>query len=304
MKCPSPVTVKDDRPWTSEKTIRVPCGKCGACKGNRRADWSFRLAQEFKVASTGFFITLTYDDEHLPWTHKLFDNIEKSETIPTLDKDDLTKFHKRIRKANNKFTTQKYRYYAVGEYGTKTGRPHYHILAFNLAEEAVERLPKYWTLGQCHIGAVEKASIHYVTKFHVNATKEDFVDQETGQAYQRIAEFATMSRGSGKYGDPYRYGIGNNYVDTTKKYHRSTENAFVVNNGFKQRLPRYYKEKLFTPVERYDMAQKWQDEGDRNYWREYDRLKRLGIEDPDHYMQVAQYEDAKRVKNKLKPGTI
>lgn len=71
--------------------------------------------------SSSSFLTLTYSDENLPRT--------KGEGLPTLSPRDLQLWLKRFRKA---LSPSKVRYYAVGEYGDETERPHYHLVVFGL----------------------------------------------------------------------------------------------------------------------------------------------------------------------------
>ena len=59
------------------------------------------------------YITLTYNDDHLP-------------ANGSLQPRDLQLFWKRLRKAR----TPGIRYYACGEYGDQTARPHYHAIIF------------------------------------------------------------------------------------------------------------------------------------------------------------------------------
>lgn len=279
MICPSPITVKDPRVYTAEKQISVPCGKCGACRSNRRADWSFRLKEELRVSDCAHFITLTYTDDNLKFS---------TNGYATLDKRDLQLFTKRLRKANKKFSSNKLRYYSVGEYGSNTGRPHYHSIMFNLHSGTLADIPTIWSLGGVHVGEVNGASIHYVSKFHVNAKKDEL---------NREQEFATMSR---------RPGIGANYVDRAKRWHRENKNNHVRNDGYIQRLPRYYKEKLFSEFERYDLSKESQKEAEERYWREYERLKALGIDQTDGneadkidaYLHKSQLVDSKKVFDK------
>ena len=92
----------------------VPCGKCPACLANQRSEWIFRLQQEYLVSSFSIFVTLTYDDEHVPLDF-------------SVNKRDVQLFHKRLRKH---FPSADLRYYLVSEYGDHTFRPHYHGLYF------------------------------------------------------------------------------------------------------------------------------------------------------------------------------
>lgn len=109
MKCISPVYVRKVNTF-------VPCGKCAFCIKKAIDAWCLRLYHEMEVSSSAFFITLTYDDEHLPPGEEL-------------SKRDLQLFLKRLRKRNPGI-----RYFAVGEYGTQKGRPHYHAVIFNLID--------------------------------------------------------------------------------------------------------------------------------------------------------------------------
>lgn len=155
MRCLFPILIKgsDRRDW-------VPCGKCNFCLQARRADWSMRLAQELKISKTSTFLTFTYEEENLTY------NAESH--LPEVSKRDVQLFTKRLRKENARLVSWPLRYYLVGEYGTKTQRPHYHAIMFNVHRSIIDRISNYWTLGQCHEGEVSPASIHYVTKYHVN----------------------------------------------------------------------------------------------------------------------------------------
>lgn len=129
MKCPYPITVKN--PLLGY--VQVPCGKCLICQRNLVHDWSMRMRYESQDSKSVYFITLTYDDEHLP----INDN-----GYVTLVKADLQKFFKRLRKSI------KVRYFAVGEYGSKFGRPHYHIILFTKHKidwyDMRKLIAKYW----------------------------------------------------------------------------------------------------------------------------------------------------------------
>lgn len=151
MRCIQPI-------YLPKTGLTVPCGHCNFCLSNRRADWSFRLFQEQKVSQSAHFLTLTYDDANVP----------QGDDCLSLCKKDIQLFTKRMRKRNG----SKLRYYTVGEYGTQTQRPHYHSIMFNIEPKVLNALHEIWDLGQTHIGAVNSASIHYVTKYVINSDKE------------------------------------------------------------------------------------------------------------------------------------
>lgn len=61
VSCLEPVQVK-----TSKGLQLVPCGHCVACENKRRSELRAMVANEELKAKHSFFITLTFDDEHLP----------------------------------------------------------------------------------------------------------------------------------------------------------------------------------------------------------------------------------------------
>lgn len=155
--CYSPITITVKR--TDEKQS-VPCGKCPLCLARRVSGWSFRLLQEDKVSISSLFITLTYDTLHVPITCNGF---------MALKKRDLQLFFKRLRKANlasmhktGEYGSLPIKYYAAGEYGGRTKRPHYHIILFNAKLELIQEA---WKLGQVHYGKVSGASVGYTLKY-------------------------------------------------------------------------------------------------------------------------------------------
>lgn len=274
MKCPSPISIPDPNARHKSTRLTVPCGKCGACRYNRRADWSFRLAQELRVADYAQFITLTYDDEHVPFN--------QSTGELSLDKTHLQLFIKRLRKFQDGNSKSKIRYYAVGEYGSQTDRPHYHAILYNAVPDTIAHLDRTWTYGHYSVDNLNSARIHYVTKYHVNAVKN-----EDG----RTPEFALMSRNPG---------IGLNYVTSTKDYHLKNNKFSVINNGYDQRMPRYYVDKIFSDLQRKLHAEKVQIEMDTKTNKDYEILQKRGYKTPWTNQQRLAYQKAKRIKDKSK----
>jgi len=212
----------------------VPCGKCMPCRINNAQDWRFRLEQEMEVCSSAHFLTLTYRDGDLT---------RNDLGHPVLVKSDLQKFWKRLRKhiktteyeeiknlpQNTAIEIPQIRYYAVGEYGEETKRPHYHAIAFNIPSSVIARLAETWKHGHVKVGTVTPASIGYVTKY---VTKIDTRDME---ALELTPPFNVQSQG-----------LGANYVnDETREYHSRVASLYTINKGDKrQRLPRYIQNKI------------------------------------------------------------
>lgn len=224
-RCISPFGVKDK---IKNQTVNVPCGKCPPCKSRRASNWSFRLMQEEKIADKALFVTITYDTKNVPITPKGF---------MSLDKRDFQLFMKRLRKAAK---MEGIKYYAVGEYGGKTMRPHYHIILFNCDEKHVEAA---WQKGTTHYGTVTGASIGYTLKY---ISKDGKIPLH--QNDDRVPEFSLMSKGLGK-----------NYLTPKMiKWHLSnlTGNSYVaLEDGKKASLPRYYKQKIYADTQQKAIAQ-------------------------------------------------
>lgn len=162
----------------------VACGKCPNCMKRKTSEWSFRLMQEEKGSTSAHFITLTYDTKHVPITENGFMNLSKR---------DVQLFLKRLRKCSSAAYPQakSLKYYAVGEYGGKSMRPHYHIILFNL--ENILLLNMAWSLGQYHTGGVSGASVGYTLKYLAKKGKIPIHRND-----DRQKEFQLMSKGLGK----------------------------------------------------------------------------------------------------------
>jgi hypothetical protein len=135
-----------------------------ACRINRGQEWSTRLRHEL-TGKQGSFITLTYDEEHIPEDRSL--HLEH----PTL-------FLKRYRKSLGK---TRIKYYYCGEYGDKDLRPHYHMIIIGdtfkgddlvyrgnrkgIARYSSKRLADLWPYGFNECAPAFSSCINYVTGY-------------------------------------------------------------------------------------------------------------------------------------------
>lgn len=104
----------------NDKLVGYPCGKCPVCLQKRANEWSLRISLEGTQHEHLAFVTLTYSDEKLPPDFKL---------VPS----HISSFIKRLRTyLGRQGFDGKIRFYGVGEYGEKRGRPHYHLVIFGL----------------------------------------------------------------------------------------------------------------------------------------------------------------------------
>lgn len=113
---------------------RINCGQCLSCRINKAREWAERCYLESKMYPSSYFVTLTYNDEHLNYAPC---------GMPTLKKRDIQLFIKRLRKWCDKSGKPSPRYFATGEYGEKNFRPHYHMILFNIE---IEDLTHYRTV--------------------------------------------------------------------------------------------------------------------------------------------------------------
>ncbi len=147
------------KPIRTAQGYYVPCGQCMSCRVTRLNEIVTRSYLEYRGnGNEGTFFTLTYAPEHLP-------------EGGTLVKKDFQKFMKRFRKY---IQLKHIRYMGVGEYGSKTQRPHYHGIIYGLPHSYVERfIKKAWKLGfvmsrpLSGVGAMKDAmnSINYTASY-------------------------------------------------------------------------------------------------------------------------------------------
>lgn len=130
----------------------VPCGQCMPCRINRQRLWVGKILLEAKYEQNpSSFVTLTYSDDRIPPGH-------------TLRPDHLSGYINRIRHRSGIGSV---RYFACGEYGDKTERPHYHLLLFGVPPESFEQpIRDCWgDAGFVHVGQLEEGSARYVTGY-------------------------------------------------------------------------------------------------------------------------------------------
>lgn len=166
------------------KGIRVPCGSCLSCRANQARDWSIRCQLELIEHTDTIWSTLTYSDHYLP---------------PTLRKDHLAAFVKRLR---SRLGDRRFRFFASGEYGERTYRPHYHMIMFGLDDSAEAEIQAAWHYGMIRVDPISPAAISYVAgytskKIGWKMEPRERVDPDTGECYTWQPPFLHMSRRPG-----------------------------------------------------------------------------------------------------------
>lgn len=146
------------------------CGQCAPCRINRRRLWTGRLMLEAQQHEHSCFVTLTYRAEDYP-------------SDGSLRPRDVQLWLKRLRAA---IEPKQVRYYAVGEYGTRRGRAHYHVIVFGLSSYDRGAIEGAWPYGSVHIGTLTEASASYVCSYICKGDTRPRVDG-------RHPEFCRMS---------------------------------------------------------------------------------------------------------------
>lgn len=215
---------------TRYKQIQLACGQCIGCRLERSRQWALRCVHEASLYEDNCFLTLTYDDDHLP-------------PDLSLNTEDIQLFMKRLRR---RIEPKKVRFFQCGEYGEQFGRPHHHVILFGYDfpdKELVSRnfngnnvyrsnlLCDLWDKGFSSIGAVSFESAAYVARYILKkVTGDSAEDHYSG----RKPEFITMSR---------RPGIASDWFD---KYYTDVypKDFVTIKDGVKCHPPKYY-DKLF-----------------------------------------------------------
>lgn len=218
--------------------LKIPCGRCIGCRLERSRQWAVRCMHEAKSWEKNCFVTLTYNDDQVPQGN-------------TLVRNDLQTFMRDLR---YRYKPKKIRFYACGEYGDQTSRPHYHLCLFNHDFEdqklwkdkngiqlfTSEILQEIWPAGFSTISQLTFESAAYTARYVLkkqngeSATQHyEYIDKETGELFDRLPEFNAMS---------LKPGIGANFF---KRYQADIfPSDQVITRGVPTKPPRYYDKEL------------------------------------------------------------
>lgn len=249
-----------------EFAFEIACGGCRECLRKLKRDWSVRVMHTLQDLGEGCFVTVTYNDENLPWDMGL-------------EKDALQRFLKRLRK---RFPDNEIKYLAVGEYGGRYLRPHYHlcILGLDLAAhplavtapataqgksgvlKTVPVLDSLWPYGFHTVGPLNEASAAYTAAYTVKKLErkaEDYLHRSYDGHHWTVApEFHLHSR---------RPGLGMRWLE---RYH---EDVYGTVSHPKSQV--MWRGNPVSPPLAYD---RWLKEHDPRRWR---AVKKLRMEQPD-----------------------
>lgn len=285
------------------RTEIIPCKNCIGCRLDYSRDWANRGYLESKLHKQNFFITLTYDDEHM-FTNEY---VETSEGITyannglwngTLVSKDLQDFIKRLRRhMEYHYQNTDISYMACGEYGEQNLRPHYHLIMFNLnlpAESFYNSriinnecywqnkiIEKCWNKGISNISDASWNNIAYTARYITKKINGKGSEDEYAQRGQ-IKEFLRVSKNPA---------IGKRYYELYKnKIYKNDEITIKNKNGVIKSKPPKYFDKLYEkefPEKWKKLKKKRQKEIHNVLWVKdktfsTGRLEHLGIEERSH----------------------
>lgn len=249
-RCITPINIKNRKTGNRQE---VPCSRCWACLTRRANAWAFRILQEKKRSTSAEFVTLTYDDAHVP----INDNMRI-----TLDRKAIPLYMKRLRKLHDKLDypdKKPIKYYAVGEYGEELSRPHYHIIIFNAIKDLI---PIAWAIDKTMLGLVQigdkgvtAGGARYLAQYMLTGQEEEYILENGKKIYFREKPFSLMSKN-----------LGDNYITKEiKQWHlqktgteitingkpyKTRDRYYAIQDGYKIALPRYYRDKIFPKIYR------------------------------------------------------
>lgn len=178
----------------SLESIPLPCGKCLGCRADQSRDWGIRCYHESMMTDHSCFITLTYADENLPSDGRI-------------NPREIKRFNDNLRYRIGHSP----RFFACGEYGDVTRRPHYHYLCFgehfkgadivlsSRGDYTSPLLVDAWEKGQVHVTHVTQEACMYVAGY----TQKKVGDPDT---------FSTKS-----VRPPLGYSFAESYLDDLRR---------------------------------------------------------------------------------------
>lgn len=275
--------------------VQVACGHCLGCRLDHASMWQTRLMMEAKNWEKCCFVTLTYNNPHLPMKYGK----------PQLVKKDLQDFLKRLRyhyQGEEEWVNPKtgeyenpIRYYACGEYGPKGGRPHYHLAIFNWEPEDMKlyklnkhgdpsftskKLQEIWGKGFCVVEELNFETAGYVARY---VQKKAGIKPKKLQYTGKIFKEWKIDERNGKPFEHYRkerkivkelqepeFQVMSRAVGIGRKYWEENKEKIKRNNGILLKV----KDKVkIKPIPRY-FKKLWEDENYEEYYRwKYERQK-------------------------------
>lgn len=242
-------------PWS-----KYPCRKCLPCLIRRQKAWVARLVEELRQHDRNYFVTLTYDDDHVPFDENGQMCFNKSHLIK-LNKDLRKRFQDgRFRNpvysqldGSPQFITLpsdvKFRYYITTEYGETTFRPHAHGVWYGLDVDpstAEVLFRSLWPYGFVSVFPAGEGAAGYISKYLVS----DGVGKQSYQDPKAMSPFQLQSNGLGK-----------SYVERMQSWHMADKRhrMYTQYHGSKGTMDRYLKHKIYDEEFLAELSEEYKD---------------------------------------------
>ena len=217
------------------------CGACLPCRLKKAREKAIRATHEAQTHKDNIFLTLTYNDHHLDNPRLNYEHFQD------FIRDLRYKIHAKYAKENN--TTLKNArqlhpipYMVTGEYGEQDKRPHWHALLFNYWPEDYkylkinklgdkfyrsEEIEDIWQKGYISFSDVNFKTAGYMARY---AAKKLVHGNDGTHDFEPIHKTSS------------RHAIGRKWIE--RNYKHTFQNGYVVIDGKKLSIPRYYKDWL------------------------------------------------------------
>ena len=218
--------------------VQIPCGNCIECKKQKAREWQVRLTEELKEWQYPYFMTLTFSPEELENLCKKTNLKECNAVAEYALRHMLERWRKTHKKSlKHWFITE------LGHEGTE--RIHLHgiiftneIIDFGVKNEQKMCIWKYWKYGHVFVGDYcTRKTINYIVKYlnKIDSDHKTFKGQILASP-----------------------GLGKTWIERMQKFRpelykykpRKTIDYYVLENGSRLKLPKYYANKLRSEEER------------------------------------------------------
>lgn len=232
----------------------VPCGHCINCRLAYSRKWADRLILESLYHDESWFVTLTYNDFFIPEVGMIDENTGEFVRHYSLFKRDVQLFLKRFRE----MVDYPIRFYCAGEYGSKTFRPHYHLIIFGLKLEDLKDkdgrpdlygdnvgrsgydlyrsrlLERAWSKVVCDrvwpIGNVVVAPVNWKTCAYVARYVTKKIANGNDDVYQKLGIAPPFSTCSRKPGIAYQYYLDHpDFAEKQKMFYGTEDGSKQIN---------------------------------------------------------------------------
>lgn len=172
MSCINPIEIQIKDSFGHKYGIKTDCRHCLNCMIKRTMQIEFLTNKElntvYRSGRSASFVTLTYDDNHLPYNDNGF---------LTLKRDHIRNWFKNIRRQMDYYNEKiPFKVLYCGEYGdgshsssrsgASTHRPHYHVVFLGIGPDQVKKYTrKLWKFGLCDIGPLSSGGVRYLCKY-------------------------------------------------------------------------------------------------------------------------------------------